>query len=142
SHLHGDHYFGLIGLLTSMCLLGREQALHIYAPAQLEQIIELQLKVADTALPYPLHFHQLELEGVLVDEHKFSVACFHTQHRIPCWGFIIREKKKPRKIDKDKAVAKGVPAAYYERLKEGDDYMPRDGVMVKNEEVTFANTPP
>jgi len=142
SHLHGDHYFGLIGLLTSMGLLGREQDLHIYAPAELEQIIDLQLKVADTTLPYPLHFHPLDKEGLLVDERKFSVECFHTQHRIPCWGFLIREKKKPRKIDRDKAVARGIPAAYYERLKDGDDYEQRDGVIVRNEDVTFANTPP
>jgi ribonuclease Z len=142
SHLHGDHYFGLIGLLTSMGLLGREQELHIYAPPELEQIIKLQLQVADTQLPYPLLFHPLKDEGLIVDDRKFSVECFHTQHRIPCWGFIIREKKKPRKIDKERAVAKGIPAAYYEKLKDGSDYENRDGSVVRNEEVTFANTPP
>ncbi len=141
SHLHGDHYFGLIGLITSMGLLGREAELNIYAPAELEDIISLQLKVADTVLPFPLIFHPLDKEGILVDKPKFSVECFHTQHRIPCWGFIIREKKKPRKIDKDKTIEHGVPAAYYERLKDGDDYE-RDGVLIKNEMVTFPNTPP
>jgi ribonuclease Z len=141
SHLHGDHYFGLIGLITSMGLLGREAELNIYAPAGLEEIIGLQLKVADTLLPYPLIFHPLAEEGLLVDKPKFSVECFHTQHRIPCWGFIVREKKKPRKIDKDKAVAHNIPSIYYERLKEGHDYE-RDGVLVKNEWVTIPNTPP
>ena len=141
SHLHGDHYFGLIGLITSMGLLGREAELNIYAPAGLEEIIGLQLKVADTALPYQLVFHPLEEEGLLVDKPKFSVECFHTHHRIPCWGFIVREKKKPRKIDKDKAVAHNIPSIYYERLKEGHDYE-RDGVLVKNEWVTIPNTPP
>jgi ribonuclease Z len=141
SHLHGDHYFGLIGLITSMGLLGREAELNIYAPAGLAEIIGLQLKVADTMLPYPLIFHPLENEGLLVDKPKFSVECFHTRHRIPCWGFIVREKKKPRKIDKDKAVAHNIPSIYYERLKEGHDYE-RDGVVVKNEWVTIPNTPP
>jgi ribonuclease Z len=141
SHLHGDHYFGLIGLVTSMGLLGREQELHVYAPPGLEEIVNMQLQVAVAAMPFPLIFHTLEKEGMLIDEPKFSVECFETQHRIPCWGFIIREKKKPRKIDKEKAVAHDIPAAYYERLKDGLDYE-RDGKLIKNEWVTFSNTPP
>jgi ribonuclease Z len=141
SHLHGDHYFGLVGLITSMGLLGREQELHIYAPAGLEDIIHLQLKAGDTTLPFPLVFHTLTGEGMLVEKPKFSVECFQTQHRVPCWGFVVREKKNPRKLDKDKAVAHGIPAAFYERLKQGYDYE-RDGILVKNEEVTIANKPP
>jgi ribonuclease Z len=142
SHLHGDHYFGLLGLITSMGLLGREQDLHIYAPPPLKDIIHLQLEVASTALPFTLHFHPLEKEGVLIDHPKFSVSCFATRHRIPCWGFIIREKKKPRKIDKDKITAYQIPAAYYERLKEGLDYETRSGEIIKNEWVTRPGIPP
>lgn len=141
SHLHGDHYFGLIGLITSMGLLGREQELHLYAPAGLKDIIDLQLKVADTNLPFPLVFHPLEAEGILVDTPKFSVACFATQHRVPCWGFIIREKRKPRKIDKVKVLQYDIPAAFYERLKDGDDYETREGELIRNEWVTLANKP-
>lgn len=141
SHLHGDHYFGLIGLITSMGLLGREQELHLYAPAGLKDIIDLQLKVADTNLPFPLVFHPLEAEGMLVDTPKFSVACFATQHRVPCWGFIIREKRKPRKIDKVKVLQYDIPAAFYERLKDGDDYETREGELIRNEWVTLANKP-
>lgn len=141
SHLHGDHYFGLIGLITSMGLLGREQELHLYAPAGLKDIIDLQLKVADTNLPFPLIFHPLEAEGMLVDTLKFSVECFATQHRVPCWGFIIREKRKPRKIDKVKVLQYDIPAAFYERLKDGDDYETREGELIRNEWVTLANKP-
>ncbi|NCT95516.1 MAG: ribonuclease Z [Chitinophagaceae bacterium] len=141
SHLHGDHYFGLIGLITSMGLLGREQDLHIYGPAPLKAIIDLQLEVAATTLPFTLHFHAIEGSGLLVDHPKYSVTCFATQHRIPCYGFIIREKKKPRKILKEAAIQHGIPAVYYERLKNGDDYETRDGQIIKNEWVTFANTP-
>ncbi len=141
SHLHGDHYFGLIGLLTSMGLLGREQDLHLYGPPQLKEIIQLQLDVAATTLPYPLHFYALEKEGLILDHPKFAVECFKTQHRIPCFGFVIREKKKPRKINKEAALSYEIPSVYYERLKNGDDYETRDGKIIKNEWVTFTNTP-
>ena len=102
----------------------------------------LQLKVADTHLPFPLLFHPLEKEGVITDSIKFQVECFSTQHRIPCWGFIIREKKKPRKINKEKVLEYGIPAAYYERLKNGDDYENKEGALIRNELVTIPNKPP
>jgi ribonuclease Z len=141
SHLHGDHYFGLIGLITSMGLLGREQELHLHAPEGLKAIIDLQLQVAATTLPFPLTFHALEGEGMLVDTPKFSVESFQTQHRIPCWGFIIREKRKPRKIVKEKTIEHDIPAAFYEKLKDGEDYETKDGRIIRNEWVTIANKP-
>ena len=140
SHLHGDHYFGLIGLITSMGLLGREHDLHLFAPAGLDEIIAMQLKVAATTLPFKLHFHPLEKEGIIVEHHKFQVECFATQHRIPCWGFIVREKKVARKIDKEKTVQYEIPTAYYESLKLGRDYETKDGRIIKNEWVTIPNT--
>ncbi|MCK9403551.1 MAG: ribonuclease Z [Chitinophagaceae bacterium] len=142
SHLHGDHYFGLIGLVTSMGLLGREQELHIYAPSALQNILTLQLEVAATTLPFALVFHPLEKDGPLIDNPKFSVACFATRHRIPCWGFIIREKKKPRKINKEKVLAFGIPANFYEQLKEGEDYTTKHGEVIRNELVTIPNKLP
>lgn len=141
SHLHGDHYFGLIGLISSMALLNREQPLHLFAPAGLEEIMELQLKVASTTLPFPLIFHPLEKEGLILEESKFTVETFQTQHRIPCWGFLIREKKEPRKIDKDKAVQYHIPSAYYQSLKAGYDYTAKDGTVIYNDQVTLANSP-
>jgi ribonuclease Z len=141
SHLHGDHYFGLIGLITSMGLLGREQELHLHAPPQLKAIIDLQLEVAATTLPFPLTFHPLAEEGIIADTPKFSVECFHTQHRIACWGFIIREKKKPRKINKHTIDQYEIPSAYFEKLKDGDDYERENGEIIKNEWVTIPNKP-
>jgi ribonuclease Z len=141
SHLHGDHYFGLIGLITSMGLLGRVQPLHIYAPAELEQIIAFQLKVADTVLPFALIFHHLAEEGRIADTPKFTIDCFHTQHRIACWGFVIREKRNPRKINKETIGQYEIPAAYYERLKNGDDYETKNGELIRNEWVTLPNRP-
>ena len=140
SHLHGDHYFGLIGLITSMGLLGREHDLHLFAPAGLDEIIAMQLKVAATTLPFKLHFHPLEKEGIIVEHHKFQVECFATQHRIPCWGFMVKEKKVSRKIDKERVLQFEIPTAYYESLKLGRDYETKDGRIIKNEWVTIPNT--
>ena len=140
SHLHGDHYFGLVGLITSFSLLGHQQELHVYGPNPLQEIIELQLRVADTKLCYPLHFHTIGNEGVLVDEPGFSVKCFRTNHRIECYGFLISEKKALRKLDPVKAKQQGIPISFFERLKTGQDYTREDGSIVQNEEVTLPGT--
>jgi ribonuclease Z len=142
SHLHGDHYFGLIGLITSMGLLGREVDLHLFAPKGLDDIIAMQLKVADTSLPFKLIFHELNTPKIIVDTPKFSVESFCTIHRIPCWGFLIREKKVPRKIVTQKTLEYNIPAAYFESLKKGHDYETKEGTIVKNEWVTTANVAP
>ena len=141
SHLHGDHYFGLTGLITSMGLLSREHELHLYAPVGLEKIIQLQFEVADTTLPFKLHFHPIQ-EGFIVDDKKFTVEAFKTQHRIECWGFIIREKKNPRRIHKEKIKEFNIPAVFYERLKKGDDYETKEGIIISNKDVTVANAAP
>jgi len=139
SHLHGDHYFGLIGLITSMCLLGREDPLYVFGPAALEQIIDIQLKVADTKLPFELIFNSLCNDDVVVDEKKYTVECFATQHRIESRGFIVREKKKLRKIDKEKIHNYYIPTSFYEKLKDGEDYVDKDGNTIKNDWVTLEN---
>lgn len=140
SHLHGDHYFGLMGLLTSMGLLGREQELHLYAPSPLKTIIDIQLKAADTALPFQLHFYPLQ-EGTLIKNDKFEVSCFNVYHRIDCWGFIFREVKLPRKINAEKAVQYQIPVSFYDRLRMGEDYKPANKAAIANELVTVPNTP-
>lgn len=142
SHLHGDHYFGLIGLLTSMSLLNRTQDVHLHAPAALEAILKLQLEVASTTLSYKLFFHPLTAEGLIVDEKKITVACFKVLHRIECWGFLFRQKKKPRKIDSDRVRFYEIPASFYERLQSGEDYVTKKGTIVPNSEVTIAAVPP
>jgi len=139
SHLHGDHYFGLIGILTSMSLLNRTQDLHLHAPPELEQLITLQLNFASTHLCFNLHFHPLVNEGLIVDGNKMSVECFKVKHRIPCWGFLFREKKNPRKLDAERAKIYEIPAAFYENLQRGEDYVTKKGTIVPNEEVTTAN---
>lgn len=142
SHLHGDHYFGLIGLLNSMSLLGRTQELHIYGPPELKQILQLQLDVAESSLSYPYYFHPLTEEGRIADCKKIAVDCFSVKHRIPCWGFLFREIKKPRKIDVTRARSYEIPASFYEKLQEGADYTNKKGTIIPNEEVTRAASPP
>ncbi|MDI3322685.1 ribonuclease Z [Pinibacter soli] len=138
SHLHGDHYFGLIGLITSMGLLGRTQDLHLFGPEPLQAIINLQLKVADTALPYQLIFHPLRGDEVIMQEEKIKVSCFKVSHRIECWGFRFDQVKAPRRINPDKTRQYEIPAAFYERLKWGEDYTTKTGEVIKNEWVTEA----
>ncbi|MEJ7766698.1 MAG: ribonuclease Z [Chitinophagaceae bacterium] len=135
SHLHGDHYFGLMGLITSMGLLGRVRDLNIFAPAPLKEIIELQLKAGSTILPFALCYHVLE-EGVMIQEEKFEVSCFKVFHRIDCWGFIFREKKPPRKLDGDKIKQYNIPISFYEQLRWGQDYVTGTGAVVTNDLVT------
>ena len=142
SHLHGDHYFGLIGLLTSMSLLGRTQDLHLHAPAALEEIINLQFKVANNQMPFKFYFHPLVNEGLIIDENKITVECFKVEHRIECWGFLFREKKYPRKINSERVKAYEIPSAFYEKLQQGQDYVTSKGTIIPNEEVTDKRSKP
>src|SRR5690349_12714578 len=141
SHMHGDHYFGLPGLITSMGLLGREADLHLYGPPLLKPIIDLMLEAADTQFGYTLHFHPLEKEGVLLDDAKFSVECFRVFHRIECWGFVFREKKSLRKINKNAIGFYDIPPSSYDHLKAGEDIITESGNVIRNEDVTVANVP-
>jgi ribonuclease Z len=142
SHMHGDHYFGLIGLLTSMSLLSRTQDLHLFGPPILQEIIDLQLRAAVTTLCYKVHFHPITEEGLLADTKKIKVECFKVKHRIDCWGFLFREKKKPRGVDAEKAKAYEIPAAFYEHLQNGEDYITKKGTIISNSDVTHATTDP
>lgn len=141
SHLHGDHYFGLIGLLSSMSLLSRTQELHLYGPPPLLEILLLQLNAASVTLSYKLHFHPLGEEGLLTRTKKMEIHCFKVQHRIDCWGFLFRQIKNPRSIDPDRVKSYEIPAAFYEQLQKGQDYHTRKGTIIPNTELTIAATP-
>lgn len=137
SHMHGDHYFGLPGLINTMSLLGRTAPLHVYGPEALLPIIQLILDVAETKLSYPFHFHPLPTgAAVLFQNEYFQLSCFPVEHRIQCHGFLIERKTKGRKLLPDKCREFEIPAAFYDRLKQGEDYERKDGTIVKNEWVT------
>ena len=137
SHLHGDHYFGLPGILNSMSLLGRTESLFLYAPKELQGIIQQILDVANTTLSYPLHFVPLpDTAATLADTSTLSLKCFPVEHRIFCMGLLVTEKSKGRKLLPERCVYYQIPAAYYKQLKAGEDYEKRDGSIIKNEWVT------
>src|SRR6476620_4464736 len=136
SHLHGDHYFGLVGLLNTFGLLSHKQDLHVYGPAPLQQIIEMQMRVADTILPYKLYFHTLTKGKVLVDDDKIKISCFPTTHRIECYGFLFEEKEGKRKLLIDKVRKLNIPVSFYSSLQLGKDYITPRGKVISNFEVT------
>ncbi len=137
SHLHGDHYFGLVGLINSFSLLSHTQTMHVYAPAPLQDIIEMQLKVADNILCYPLYFHTLSEPGVLVDNDTIKISCFRTTHRIECYGFLFEEKEGKRKLLIDKVKKAEIPVSFYGSLQAGLDYITSKGKRIPNEDVTI-----
>jgi len=118
SHLHGDHFFGLIGLLNSMHLLGRKNELHLHAPEPLLEIIELQMTASQTHLIYPFFFHPLNMDAyhIILDEERLSVFGFPLKHSIPACGFLFREKNPPRKILQPRSYAYCSDTAFSENI--------------------------
>ena len=142
SHLHGDHYFGLIGLISSMHLLGRNKDLHIYAHQELKAIIDLQLSASNTELNYPLFFHPISEtnEQVLYEDEKISISNVILNHTINCSGFIFKEKKSKRKIIKERIEQYNIPFDKYNGIKEGADWIANSGEIIKNNEITVEST--
>jgi len=128
SHLHGDHYFGLIGLISTMHLFQRTTPLQIFSPPGLEEIIRLQLKVSSTELSFPLSFSQLVHEGMsqIVDENDFTVSAFPLRHGISCYGFLIKEKPKAWRIRKD-SLPDDILIQEIVKLKNGSDVLDEEG---------------
>ncbi|MCX8020858.1 MAG: ribonuclease Z [Chitinophagaceae bacterium] len=142
SHLHGDHYFGLAGLINTLSLLNHRQELHVFGPAPLREIIEMQLTVADARMCYPLYLHHINGPGILFENEFLRVSCFRTLHRIECYGFCFEEKKPPRKLISEKLQQYNLPFSAYEKLKQGLDFQMEDGTIIKNEWVTRPSAPP
>ncbi|WMN07395.1 ribonuclease Z [Marivirga arenosa] len=138
SHLHGDHFLGLIGLLSTMHLNGRKTDLYLYGPVGLSEIIQLHLKYANTRLSYKIHFKELQGEEseLILDHPKISVYTIPLQHRIPCTGFLIKEKPKPKKLIKDRISELSVQ--HINTLKKGKDVVDDTGkVIYKNTDYTL-----
>ena len=144
SHLHGDHFFGLPGLLSSMHLLGRKQTLNVYGPKELKDIMDVINSVSETRLNYTIkwHFTSSEKMALLYEDQKVEVFSFPLKHRIFCTGFLFREKLLPRKIDKYKLEKLEISLADILLLKAGHDVVNQNGVLVKNEEATLDPPPP
>ncbi|WP_431157966.1 ribonuclease Z [Winogradskyella poriferorum] len=138
SHLHGDHYFGLVGLISTFRLLTRETELHIYAPKGLKEVITLQMKLSDSWTNYPLIFHELESKTsqLIFEDDKVQVYTVPLDHRIYTNGFLFKEKVGERKLDINAAVDAKIDKAYFRKLKLGADVYNEEGRLIKNTEVT------
>lgn len=143
SHLHGDHFFGLVGLLSTLHLLGRDKGLTIYGPEELEQIIRLQLEVGGAKLGFDLHF--ISLNGkehrLLYEDKLIEIWTFPLSHRIPTNGFLIREKPKERKLDADRFEEAGLSLTLIPKLKQGLDVELESGEIIYAEEYTYPAKP-
>lgn len=139
SHLHGDHFFGLVGLLSSMHLLGRDKGITIYGPEGLEKIIRLQLEIGGTILGFGLQFVALDgkTSGLIYEDNRIEIRTFPLKHRIPTNGFVIAEKPFARQLDGEKYKQDGHSLAHIPALKRGEDVMLEDNTLLKAAEYTF-----
>jgi ribonuclease Z len=143
SHLHGDHYLGLMGLLFTMHLNHRETDLHLYSHRGLDDIILTQLRHSHSVLNYRIHFHELTpgRHEVIFEDDLVTVEAFPLIHRLACSGFVFREKPKPRRIDKDR-LPYDMKLQYIAQLKLGNDVHDDDGhLLYKNEDFTLPPRP-
>ena len=139
SHLHGDHFYGLIGLISTFRLLGRTADLHVYGPKGIKEIISLQLKLAKSWTDYNLYFHELEstTSELILDHEKFTVETLPLLHRVYTNGYLFREKEGPRKINKAMIDQYGVDLSDMQNLKQGKDIRLDDGTLLANSLLTF-----
>ncbi len=144
SHLHGDHFYGLIGLISTMHLLRRSEPLTIFGPPGLQQIIEIQLAASETHLNYPLNFKETQdrSEEIIYDDGRLRVKSFPLKHRIPTTGFLFSEKEQPKHINKEAVDRYGVPLIYYNSLKDGKDFITDENELIPNKMLTLPANPP
>ncbi len=142
SHLHGDHYLGLVGFISTLHLLGRTKDLHIYAPEALGDIIFSQLKASKSFLSYHIEFHPLtsQKNELIFEDNLVTVHTIPLKHRIYCNGFLIKEKEHPYRLDIKAVEAHKIPIAWYHRLKKGEDYI-ENGVKIPLSTLTLPPVP-
>ncbi|WP_320112380.1 ribonuclease Z [Draconibacterium orientale] len=141
SHLHGDHYYGLIGLLSTMNLLGVKSDVHIYAPSELKTLIQPQLDFIRGEMSIKPIFHPLNLKKpqTVFENKNIEILSFPVKHSIPTVGFLFREKPKQANIKKEMIKAYNIPLAKIKDIKAGADFETEDGTLIPNEKLT---TPP
>lgn len=144
SHLHGDHYFGLVGLLSTMHMMGRVRPIYIHAPIGLKKIVELQLEAGGARLSFDINVIELEpnSNGVLFEDDKVKVLYFPLLHKIPTNGFLIQQKPKDHKLLVEKARKDGIKIEYYHRLKKGENITTDDGEEIAFKDYTEPAEPP
>lgn len=143
SHMHGDHYLGLMGLISTMHLQGRANELHIFAPKELQLVTELQLEYSQTELRYPVIFHHVNTSEhkIIFEDDAITVSSIPMNHRIDCCGFLFAEKEGLRKLIPEKLIQYQIPFSFYPDLKKGADYKDEMGNVIPNHELTIPPSP-
>ena len=138
SHLHGDHCFGLIGLISTFGLLGRTAPLHIYADPQFEKLIGPQIDYFCKGMQFPLFFHAIDAKKheTIFEDNTITVETLPQQHRIPCCGFLFKEKPKKRHIIGDAVNYYNIPTYMRHKIKDGADYTTPEGEVIPNSRLT------
>ena len=144
SHLHGDHFYGLVGLISTFRLLGRNTPLHIYGPEGIKEIITLQLKLANSWTDYPLYFHELSSSKseVLYQDETVSVITLPLDHRVYTNGFLFSTKAIKRKINREAIKDLALSPFHFNQLQQGLSITLADGSSVKNRDLTLDPDPP
>lgn len=144
SHIHGDHCFGLIGMISTFGMLGRTAPLHIYAPAALEKMLTAQIELFCTGLEYEVKFHVVDTtdHSVIYEDRSIAVETIPLAHRVPCCGYLFREKPTLPHIRRDMIDCYGIPVSQINNIKLGAGWVTQDGVVVPHEKLTIPATPP
>jgi ribonuclease Z len=139
SHLHGDHVFGLYGLLSTFSLMGRINPLHLYAPENYDKILKSHLSDFDINLSFDIDFIPLSGKNPvkILDDKYLTVTSFPLKHRVPAYGFLFREKPSDRNIIEESIFKYNIPVVRIPAIKKGEDFITSDGMIVKNEEITL-----
>ncbi len=143
SHLHGDHFFGLVGLLSTMHLMGRDKGITIYGPPDLEQIVRLHLEVGGAKPAFELKFTTTSTKEkqVIFSDRMIEISSFPLKHRIPTTGFVIREQPKDRSLNSEAIKGSGLRIEHFPILKRGDDVTLESGEVRKSIDYTLDPKP-
>lgn len=141
THLHGDHVFGLLGMLSTFGLLGRLQELHIYGPTDLQRVFQPQIDYFCTDSPYKIILHEIETKTsqIIYEDRSVAISTLPLRHRVPCCGYLFREKPTARHIRRDAIDAFQIPTSQINNIKAGMDWTTPDGDIIPNHLLT---TPP
>jgi ribonuclease Z len=144
SHLHGDHFFGLVGFISSINLFGRKKPLHIYADMRIREIIELQLKVSETVLQFDIIYHPLDYQEktLIFEDKRLEVYSFPLEHRVPACGFLFQEKPLPRNMVKRFIKMYDISVEEIREIRQGKDFITNNGELISNQELTLDPPPP
>lgn len=139
SHLHGDHCLGLVGMISTFGLLGRTAPLHIYAPAPLEQLLRTELNMYCAGLEFKVEFHPVDTtqQKIIYEDRSLTVETIPLDHRVPCAGFLFREKPALPHIRRDMIDFYQLPVCYINNIKNGASWVMPDGTEIPNSRLTY-----